>query len=127
VSPANQAADIKIAYAFTGTASATRRVFGSDTQIGGPSQYFNSSSATHVNTNSERTLMKLGNQAATPGLTTAVAYGLNDTYSIGIQEEMIVTVTVAGDLSLQWAQNAATAGITTTVNAGSYITSRRIA
>lgn len=124
---ANQATDIKLAYAFTGTATATRRVFGPDIQIGGPSQYFNSTSATHVNTNSERTLMKLGNTPSGANLTTSVQYGLNDTYSIGLQEEMIVTVTVAGVLGLQWAQFVAGAGISTSLMAGSYITSKQIA
>jgi hypothetical protein len=128
---ANQTVDIKMTYAFTGTATATRRVFGPDTLIGTDAYAANAAGSgvavVHTQTNSERSLMKLGNTPTGANLTTSVQYGLNDTYPIGIQEELIVTVTVAGDLALQWAQFVAGPGVSTSLMAGSYITSKQIA
>lgn len=52
-------------------------------------------------------------ESAHTALTTALAYGTDSTVQSGIVEEMIVSCTVAGNLQLQWAQNASSATATT--------------
>jgi hypothetical protein len=126
VNPSVQNLDIRVAWAFTGTATVQRLMIGPDEQIGGPSQYFNSGSSTHINTNSTRTLAKLGGNTGN-ALTTSIAYGLNDIYPVGIHEIGIFDVTAIGNWSIQWAQQTAGATASCSVYAGSYITARRIA
>ncbi len=57
-------------------------------------------------------------------LTTTVPYGLDGTNSSYIEEAFVVQVDVAGTLTLQWAQQAASG--TTTVSSGSYLIARPI-
>lgn len=58
--------------------------------------------------------------AAQTSLTLAVSYGTDGTLQAGINEELMIAVTVTGVLTLQWAQNASSA-TATTVGSGSYI------
>jgi hypothetical protein len=128
INPGLQTVDVKVAYSFTGTAIATRIIQGPDVQIGGPSQYFNSTSSTHVNTNSVRTLMKLGADGGTGcGHTSNIVYGLNDVYPISIVEQMLIEVTAIGNLALQWAQGTVNASSSVTMYAGSWMSARQIA
>lgn len=55
------------------------------------------------------------------GLSTAISYGLGSSNSGAIREDLMISVTVAGTLTLQWAQAVATAAITTTLSTTSRI------
>lgn len=55
---------------------------------------------------------------------TSVSYGITGatgTVTAIIKEELTVNCTVAGNLQLQWAQNTATGGITTSVSTASRV------
>ncbi len=54
-------------------------------------------------------------------LGTSVPYGLDAATTGVIREELLITVTVAGTLQLQWAQNTATVGVGTTCSVGSRV------
>jgi hypothetical protein len=58
-------------------------------------------------------------------LTTAVNYGLDGTSTAAVEETFAIQVDVTGDLTLQWAQNAASGS--STVVAGSYLIAEVIA
>lgn len=127
INPSGQAADVKVAYSFTGTASGTRIILGLDEQVGGPSSYFNSGTNANTATNSARALMKTGSNNAVNSMFNAFNYGLNDTYPAGIREYVLVDVTVVGNIALQWAQNTTTAGTPVSLYAGSWMRSTRVA
>lgn len=81
--------DIKVAWSFSGTATGNRSVL---------------AAATTSTSRSDTTMT-----AAGIGLTTEAGTGLSTTSSATIFEESIVTVTVAGNLAINWAQVVSTA------------------
>lgn len=102
------AGDIKIAWAFTGTATAT---FGARTCLGpapGTTDTANSS---------------MFMRAA--GQTVQVAYGTDGTGTTAIWEDLTLEVTAEGVLKLQWAQNTSS-GTATVMQIGSRLIARRI-
>lgn len=58
--------------------------------------------------------------ASQTSLTLANSYGCDTTLQTGITEEFLISVTVTGVLTVQWAQNASS-GTATTVGSGSWI------
>jgi len=91
-------AGFKFAWTFSGTASFTQR------GLNGPS-YSNTSLTQHV----------------CADLGTAYAFGIDSAYNFYGVEEFLVTVTVPGTLTLQWAQQEARPAITTTLKSSSHI------
>lgn len=106
------AADVKIAWSFSGTASASYR-WGQ-----GPS-----TSTTWVANGSAVRAAASGDTST--GITNATPYGTDGTNWSAIQDSGVMVVTVAGTLKLQWAQNASSG--TTIMRAGSYMLARRVA
>lgn len=97
--------DIKTAWSFSGTATGARSCVGP---------------AATSTSRADTTLLMQGS-----GFTTEVAYGLSSTSATTIMEECLVTVTVAGDLAINWAQVTSTANVTT-VGTNSYLRWKRI-
>jgi len=79
--------DVKIAWTFSGTLTRSNRT------SSGPVL----STTTVADTTVRATTVALG---------TAVPYGTDGTNGSLIEEDLLLTVTVAGNLQLQWAQNA---------------------
>lgn len=96
------AADVNIAWAFTGVLGVTHRA------CIGPATGMTSAGAV----TSMRTTVH--------GITTQVSYGLDGTAASAIHEDLLLVVATAGTLKLQWAQNAANA-TPTVMAAGSTI------
>lgn len=59
-------------------------------------------------------------------LTTLQGYGVYETFGQDIFEEGIITVTVAGNFDIIWAQEVTTAGNALTLSAGSFVSWKRI-
>lgn len=85
--------DIKLAWTTTGTMSVFRSCIG-------PSAATTDVSATTM-------------RCSTHAVGTSVVYGVDNAISALIKEELVINVTVAGNLQLQWAQSVATAVNTT--------------
>lgn len=94
--------NIKIAWTFSGTATTQRHVLGP-----GLATTDNTANTTAAGSGIMR-------QTA-HGLTTAIPYGL--TTSASIREDILLEVTVAGTLQLQWAQNTSNATATNVTGA----------
>lgn len=103
------AVGLKIAWTFSGTATGTRNGMGI--------------SSTNASTDTSATMMKIIGGA----ITTSQAYGINATFFQPVREWARVTVSVAGNLTVQWAQNVTAAGNSLTLGAGSYIKWRQVA
>lgn len=99
------AVDIKVAWSFSGTATGNRAVL---------------AAAVSSTSRSDTTVTLAG-----IGLTTEAGYGLSSTAAAVIEEEAIVTVTVTGNLAINWAQNASTANLTS-VGTNSYLRWKQI-
>lgn len=102
---ASTAVDIKVAWSFTGTATGNRAVL---------------AAATTTTARADTTVAIAG-----VVLTTEVGTGLSGTTPYVLYEECIVTVTVAGNLGINWAQNASTANALT-VGTSSYVRWKQI-
>jgi hypothetical protein len=104
VSCANNAADIRTAWAFSGTVTSTgRSIMG----------------AAVASTDGADTNMRWSGH----GFATSVISGVSSTVASLIHEDLLFTVTVAGTLNYQWAQGTATVADTTASNASRlYIT-----
>lgn len=98
-----EAADIKVAWSFTGTATkAVRSLFGPETAM----------------TDATATLMRWSATA----LTSSVTYGIDAGAATAIVEDVVLEdLTVAGTLQLQWAQNSSSGTATTLSNSSRII------
>jgi hypothetical protein len=99
--------DISIAWAFSGTMTGNKMVMGP----------------------SDTTELQDKNNApgrwSGHGLTTPVTYGLNDAAASAVAiEQALITVTVAGNFSIQWAQQASTVNASTLVTGSSVVCER---
>lgn len=94
---------LKYAFSFTGTATGVRLIQGVDADNGTTTSQFYNGTA-HSQTSNTKHFLKSGQTAAGVGLTTQVSTSSNDAYPISFFDDMIITVTVAGTLSLVWAQ-----------------------
>jgi hypothetical protein len=108
------AGDVKIAWAFSGTAvSAFRAGEGpaaaSTDVLGATAQPFRASVA----------------GATSAAITSATPYGVDGTNRSFIQESGLLLVTVAGNLKVQWAQNASSVTLTR-MHQGSFIWARKV-
>lgn len=106
------AADVKIAWAFSGSNSFATRAGD------GPA----SSTTTALLSTVSRSAAA-GDTAAT--ITTAVPYGTDGTNWSFIQETGVIVVTVSGTLKVQWAQLASSGS--TAMHTGSFIWARQVA
>lgn len=108
------AGDFKCAWAFSGTSTQGRACFGpsiNTTDVQGTA-----AAATTVGVN----------RMSAHNLTTEVPYGLDGAATTIVKEELMIIVTVAGTLKLQWAQRASS-GTATTMSTAARLVSRRVA
>ncbi len=111
--------DIKIAWTHSGTATGIRKVVGYDNGLGVNSYW---DGAAHQVTSAVRGLMRYG---ATGAFTASIDYGLRDSFNHCIEEDCVMTVTVAGNLDVQWAQqNSDTTSVS--MNAQSFVRWKQI-
>lgn len=113
------AGDVKIAWAFSGTATASYRAGQGPTDT-----------TTSVKSTTAATTVGVNRSAAagdtTAAITSATPYGVDGTNWSYIYERGLMVVTVAGTLKTQWAQ-LASSGTATVMRTGSWMWARRVA
>lgn len=113
------AGDLKVAWAFSGTTSAAYRAGRGPTTT--TTSAINGAAATTVGVNRSAVA---GDTA--PTITAATSYGVDGTNWSFITERGVLVVTVAGTLTVQWAQDTSSA-TATIVRAGSHLWCRKVA
>ena len=105
----NSSVQYRANWAFTGTVSGTKMGDGPSADSG----------ETNAATNSRA-------KKISGAYNTAQGYGAYNTFGHLLEEEGILNVTVAGNFSIQWAQNTTTAGNALTLGSNSFVTWRQI-